>query len=194
MASTSSINRQSIPLGIVSGLPVIREEYRNLSLRVQGMVSRSSRQCDRQLADYQATSNVAPLLNLHYHKRYIVTLWLVIYKVGYFGQNAFNDFPRRHSAARPQQALEFFHPPELARRVGRLRDSVCVCHQNVAFRQLELRCLELNLREHADRHSLCTQVKQFTALRPGPHDDRRIMARIHILQPATRRLVLCIEE
>src|SRR5215472_2960584 len=172
---------------ITAGL--VREEYRNLSLSVQGMVSRRSRNAT-ELGD----SNVAPLLNLHYHERYIVTLWLVIYKVGYFSQNAFNDFPRRHSAARPQQALEVFHPPELARRVGRLRDSVCVCHQNVAFRQLELRCLELNLREHADRHSLCTQLKQFAVLRPGPHDDRRIMARIHILQPATRRLVLCIEE
>jgi hypothetical protein len=78
--------------------------------------------------DYQVISNVASLLNLHYHERHIITLWLVICKVGYFGQDAFDDFPRRHSAARSQQALEPFHPPELARSVGRLRDSVCVCH------------------------------------------------------------------
>src|SRR3974390_2405086 len=51
-------------------------------------------------------SNLAALLNLHYHERHIVTLWLAVRKIGHFGQNAFNDFPWCHSAAGLQQSLK----------------------------------------------------------------------------------------
>src|SRR5215472_3801548 len=199
MASMTSINSWRSLSQVGSGLPVTRAQFSDGSstAAVAGHFDEKPTRQQRAASDgsgYQVTSNVATVLNLHHHERHIVTLRLAICKVGHFSEDAFNDFARRHSAAGPQQALELFHPPELAGSIGRLGDSVGVCHQNVFLYQLELCCRELSFWIHANRQSFCAQMEQFAALRSGPHDDRRIVAGIDILQQPARGLVLCVEK
>ena len=63
------------------------------------------------------TSDFASLLNLHYHERYVIALWLAICKVGQFGQMRstisfgvirLRDRRKVSSLSRPQSSPEEF--------------------------------------------------------------------------------------